>query len=261
MKYLCRFILLLSSLLTLSACKQDANTIKVGTIAGPETTLMETAQQVAKEQYQLNIKIKTFSDYVIPNIALNDGSIDANVFQHQPYLNATIKARGYALTTIGKTFLYPMGIYSKKIHKLSEVPNKAIIALPNDPSNEARALQLLQTAKLITLKDTDTPTVQDIKDNPHHFVFKTLAAPQLPRSLTDVDLAVINSNYAVVNKLSPRHDAIFIEAKDSPYANIIVVREQDKENLELKQLVSALNSEKVRHKAKEIFGDQAIPAW
>lgn len=260
MKYFSK-LLLLSCFVCLTACQQDANTIKVGTIAGPETTLMETAKQVAKEKYQLNIEIKTFSDYVIPNIALNDGSIDANVFQHQPYLDATIKARGYPLITIGKTFLYPMGIYSQKLKNLSELKANAIIAVPNDPSNETRALLLLEKAKLITLNKVPNATIQDIKENPQHFILKALAAPQLPRSLEDVDLAVINSNYAVVNNLIPSKDALFIEQKDSPYANIIVIREQDKDNLNFKHLVEALNSKEVAQKAKEIFGEQAIAAW
>ena len=260
MKYFSRLILLSLSLLLVS-CKQDANTLRVGTIAGPETSLMEVAKDVASNKYQLNIVIKTFSDYVIPNIALNDGSIDANVFQHQPYLDATIKARGYPLVSIGKTFLYPMAIYSKKITRLADLKDGALVALPNDPSNEARALLLLQKAKLITLSKSADATVLDIITNPKNLKFKTLTAPQLPRSLADVDLAIINSNYAVVNNLSPTKDSLFIEDKTSPYANVIVVHEKDKNNLKLKQLVQALNSPEVLKKAKELFGEQGIPAW
>lgn len=260
MKYFYSFIFICTTLV-LAGCQQDTNTIRVGTIAGPETTLMETAKSVAKNKFKLNIQIKTFSDYVIPNIALNDGSIDANVFQHQPYLDATIKSRGYQLVTIGKTFLYPMGIYSKKINTLAALHEGATIALPNDPSNQIRALLLLQKAKLITLDNKENATVQNITKNAKKLIFKTLTAPQLPRALADVDLAVINSNYAVVNNLSPSQDALFIEQKDSPYANIIVVREKDKFNPKLKQLVSALNSKAVLQKSKELFGDQALPAW
>lgn len=247
--------------LLLSGCKQDTNTLKVGTIAGPETTLVEVARDVAKTKYNLNITIKTFSDYVIPNIALNDGSIDANVFQHQPYLDATIKSRGYKLSPIGKTFIYPMAIYSNKIQALSNLKENAIVAIPNDPSNEARALLLLEKAGLITLNKTFDATILDITNNPKHLKFQTLTAPQLPRALTDVDIAVINANYAVVNNLSPQKDGLFVEDKNSPYANIIVVQEKNKTNPKLQLLVKALNSPEVLAKAKLLFKGQAIPAF
>lgn len=254
------FIIL--ALFCLLGCQEkNSNTIKVGTIAGPETTLMEVAREVAKQQYQLNITIKTFSDYVIPNVALNDGSIDANVFQHQPYLDAMVKSRGYQLVAIGKTFVYPMAIYSKSIKSLSALPNGATIAVPNDPSNEARALLLLEQAGLLTLTKKYDATILDIKDNPKKLKLKALAAPQLPRSLSDVDAAVINTNYAVVGDLSLKQDSLFIEDKNSPYANIIVVRSKDTNDPRLKQLVKALNSKAVLDKAKELFKDQAIAAW
>lgn len=259
MKYLITVILIS---LCLIGCQQDPNKIIVGTIAGPETTLMEVAQAVAKKKYNLNITIKTFSDYVIPNIALNDGSIDANVFQHQPYLDATIKARGYELISIGKTFIYPMAIYSNKIKSISELKPNASVAIPNDPSNEARALRLLEKAGLISLTMKDEISLLDIKTNPLHLTFKTLTAPQLSRSLSDVDMAVINSNYAVVNNLTPQKDGIYMEAKDSPYANIIVVQKKNKENAHLKLLVKSLNSKEVLAKAQALFKNgAALPAW
>ncbi len=152
MRYLFVFIALL-----LSSCSKPANTLIVGTIAGPETSLMEVAKAVAMKKYHLSIVIKTFSDYILPNIALNDGSIDANVFQHQPYLDAMVKSRGLEIMSIGKTFIYPMAAYSKTIQSIDKLPNHAIIAIPNDPSNEARALLLLQRANLIRLKVMDNP--------------------------------------------------------------------------------------------------------
>ena len=261
MLYLKKILSLLLFIVLLSACQQQSNAIKVGTIAGPETELMEVAKKVALKKYNLQINIKTFSDYVIPNIALNDGSIDANVFQHQPYLDATIKSRGYKLVTIGKTFVYPMAIYSKKISKLSEIKDNATIAVPNDPSNETRALLLLQKAGLIALNKQHSATIMDIKHNPKNLQIKPLAAAQLPRSLNDVDAAVINTNYAILNNLSPKKDSLFIEDKDSPYANIIVVQKANKDNPKLKLLVQSLNSPEVMQKAKELFKGQAIPAW
>lgn len=250
----------------LCACGQQQtanNTIKVGTIAGPETKLMEAAKDEAKKKYGLKIIIVQFNDYNMPNQALADGSIDANMFQHQPYLNETSKIKGYQLIAIGKTFIYPMGLYSNKIKKLTQLKPNAIVAVPNDPSNEARALLLLQKAHLITLNLNTgiNATIKDIAKNPLKLQFKELDAAQLPRILPDVALAAINTNYALVANLKPSKDAIFIEGKDSPYANIIVVRAVDQNNPRLKQLVSAFHSNAVLQLSKNLFKGQAIPAW
>lgn len=239
------------------------NTLKVGTIAGPETQLIEAAQQVAAQQFNLKIDIVQFNDYSMPNIALADGSIDANVFQHQLFLDATIKAKGYNLTAIAKTFVYPMGIYSQKYSKLADLPLKAKVAIPNDPSNEARALLLLQQAKLLKLKPNAavTGTSSDIIENPKQLKIIELDAAQMPRALADVDLAVINTNYAMIANLFPSQDALFIEDQNSPYANLVVVRSTDQQNPKLNQLVTALHSKEVQAVAEKLFHGQAIPAW
>ncbi|CAM2999969.1 DL-methionine transporter subunit; periplasmic-binding component of ABC superfamily [Legionella steigerwaltii] len=250
-------------LLSLVACnKPSPDTLVIGTIAGPETELVETSKEVAKKKYGLNIKIVTFNDYNLPNEALQDGSLDANVYQHLPYLNAAVKAHGYTLEAIGRTFVYPMGIYSKKHTSLKELPEKAVIALPNDPSNEMRALQLLEKAQLITLKAThDNTGLKDIASNPHDLQFKEMDAAQLPRVLPDVDAAIINTTFALPAGLNPAHDALFTEDKTSPYANIIVIRSDSPKKAQLELFVKALNSEEVKEKAKTLFGDSAIPAW
>ncbi|GGI79202.1 MetQ/NlpA family ABC transporter substrate-binding protein [Legionella impletisoli] len=257
-----RFITLFICSLALIACgKPSPNTIVVGTIAGPETELVEVAQKVAKEHYDLNVKIIEFSDYNLPNEALQDGSLDANVYQHQPYLEAAKKARGYDLEIIGKTFVYPTAIYSKKYKSLDNIPAKATVAIPNDPSNESRALLLLQKAGLIKLSTTQTPDVKDVVANPKALKFKELDAAQLPRILDDVDLAVINTNFAIPAGLSPSRDGLFQESKDSPYANVIVIRQNSEKKPQLEQFVKALQSPEVKQKAKSLFGDGAIPAW
>ncbi len=256
--------LLVACAFFLVACEsQDKNTLKVGTISGPETELMQVAQDVAKEKFGLTVQIIEFSDYVEPNAALNDGSIDANMFQHQPYLDQQIKDRHYQLITVGKTFVYPMGIYSKKIKTIADVPKDGLVAIPNDPSNEGRALLLLQKAGLIQLKKAAGlyATPIDIQRNTKQLKFKELDAAQLARSLQDVDLAIINTNYAIPAGLSPTQDAIFHEDSDSPYANIIVVRQDEKEDPRIKQLVASFQSDKVLNAAKHIFNGQAIPAW
>lgn len=258
MRILSLFVLILS---LLSCSKPSPNVLTVGTIAGPETDLVEVAKDVALKQYGLDIKIVEFNDYNLPNEALDDGSLDANIYQHLPYLKAAMKAHGYNLEVIGKTFVYPAGIYSNKIKSLNKLPDKAIIAIPNDPSNEARALILLQKAGLITLKNSNTASVADIANNPKHLNFKELDAAQLPRVLADVDAAVINTTFAIPAGLSPSRDAIYIEGKDSPYANLIVIRRDSPKKPQLEQFVKAMNSPEVQAKAKELFGDGAIPAW
>lgn len=260
-----RFALLLL-ILVLAACSSesnDKNVLKVGTIAGPETELLEIAKRLAYDRYQLDIQIIQFSDYVLPNVALNDGSIDANIYQHMPYLATARKLHNYDFISIGKTFVYPMALYSKKHHKLSELPKNATIAIPNDPSNSARALLLMEDAGLIKLKSHQPTTITqaDISYNPMNFVIKELDAALLPRVLPDVDCAAINTNYAVEADLLPKRDGLFLEKADSPYANIIVIRRQDKNDERLKILVDVMHSREVIAHAKKLFQEQAIPAW
>lgn len=264
MSRLIKAILLLFLFVSVAACQShDKNVLKVGTIAGPETQLMEVAKQVAKDKYGLDVQVIEFTDYLQPNAALNDHSIDANMFQHQAFLEQQIKDHGYQLVTVGKTFVYPMGIYSSKVKTLQAIPNGALVAIPNDPSNEGRALLLLQKAGLISLKKSAGlyATPADIEKNPKKLKFKELDAAQLARSLPDVSIAAINTNYAIPARLSPDKDAIFKETNDSPYANIIVVRAADVNNPRTKELVEAIQSEAVLNAAKEIFNGYAIAAW
>lgn len=248
--------------LCLVACqKPSPNTLLIGTIAGPETELAEVAKKTAHDRYGLEVKIIEFNDYNLPNAALEDGSLDANVYQHLPYLTAASEAHHYHLEVIGKTFIYPTGIYSKKIKSLDALPERALIALPNDPSNESRALLLLQKAGLITLKSTQNSTIQDIANNPKQLRFKELDAAQLSRVLPDVDAAVINTTFAIPAGLSPTRDALYTENKDSPYANLIVMRKNSNKKEQLLLFVKAFHSEPVKEKAKTLFGEDAIAAW
>jgi D-methionine transport system substrate-binding protein len=255
--------LVVTGLVACSSKKEGANVVTVGTISGPETQLMEVAKKVAKKRYDLDVEIVPFSDYNAPNAALSGGSLDANAFQHKPFLNAQVKARGYKFAAIGKTFIYPMGVYSKKLKSLSNVPNGAKVAVPNDPTNEARGLLLLQKAGLIKLKPgvgvNATPV--DITSNPKHLQFVELDAAQLPRSLDDVTLAAINTTYAIPAHLSPQKDALIHENGNSPFVNLIVVRAGDKDKKKLKELVEAFQSPEVKAEAKKLFGDAAIAGW
>ena len=180
-----------------------------------------------------------------------------------PYLQKYLQKNPHEITAIAKTFIYPMGIYSRKIHNLGDIARNAVIAIPNDPSNEARALIVLQAAGFIFLKPEHARvgTVKDIAENPNDFQFKEMDAAQLPRALEDVDLAVINTNYAILAELVPDRDALFLENKDSPYANVLVVRIEDQTRPEFDKLIKALHSEEVINKAKELFKNQAVQAW
>lgn len=241
--------------------KSSPDTLIVGTISGPETELVEVASKVAKKEYGLNVKIIEFSDYNLPNEALQDGTLDANVYQHLPYLQSAIKAHKYQIKAIGKTFIYPAGVYSKKYKSIKNIPSNGIIAIPNDPSNETRALLLLEKARLIKFKKNSDISIKSIVKNYKNLRFQELDAAQLTRVLEDVDAAVINTNYAIPAGLRPSTDALFIENKESPYANLIVVKNNTKKSVKLNLLVKALNSQEVKAKAETLFGDAAIPAW
>lgn len=236
--------------------------IRVGVIAGPEAELMREAQAVALKKYGLKVKIVEFTDYNMPNQALEDDQIDANAFQHSPFLLAQVRAHGYAFAVVGKTFLYPMGLYSKTITSLSQLSPGSKISVPNDPSNEARALLLLQQAKLIQLKPhiTVNATIRDIAENPHHYQIVPMDAAQLPRTLRDVALSAINTNYAELAGLTPT-DALYLEKKDSPYMNLMVVRTDERDLKRTKEWVKAYQSQAVLDRAKALFGDGAVPGF
>ncbi len=246
----------------LVAChaKETPNTLKVGVIAGPEAEIMQVAKQQAKKSGVV-IKVIEFTDYAMPNQALRDGSIDANMFQHLPYLKQAMKARGYLFKVLGETFVYPMGVYSDKIKSLKDLPKQALVAIPNDPSNEARALLLLQSAGLLQLKLGAgwLATPRDIKTNPKQLQFKELDAADLARTLPDVSIAVINANYAIPAGLS-LNQALLHEQADSPYANLVVVRANDKRTKQLNILMQSLHSQAVLTAAKHLFRGEAIPA-
>ncbi|SFN15984.1 D-methionine transport system substrate-binding protein [Izhakiella capsodis] len=254
--------------LTIAGCgqKEEApNHIKVGVIAGAEQQVAEVAKKVAKEKYGLDVELVSFNDYVLPNEALSKGDIDVNVFQHKPYLDQQIKDRGYKLVPVGNTFVYPMAGYSKKIKSLAELQDGAQVAIPNDPTNLGRALLLLQKVGLIKLKAGVglLPTTLDIVENPKHIKIIELEAPQLPRSLDDpkIALAVINTTYASQIGLTPAKNGLFSEGKDSPYVNLIVAREDNKDAENVKNFVKAYQSEEVYEAANKIFNGGAVKGW
>ena len=220
-----------------------AVTLKVGVSPVPHAEILGAVKdKLAKEG--VNVEIIEFTDYVQPNLALNDKNLDANYFQHKPYLDEFARSRNLKLVSAGAIHLEPMSVFSKKIKDLKDLPDGARVAIPNDPTNGGRALLVLQSAGLIKLRDGApiTATPQDIKENKKNLQFSELEAPQLPRSLEDADISVININFALEAKLNPK-DAIFTESSDSPYANIVAVREGDETRPEIKKLIAALTSQ------------------
>ena len=213
---------------------------------------------LAKEGY--NLVIKEFTDYVQPNMALASKQLFANFFQHEPYLDNMNKEKKLDLVSIGKVHIEPLGVYSKKIKKLADLKKGNSVSVPNDPTNEARALRLLEANGVITIKPGALVTVADITKNPLGLKFHELDAAQLPRTLQDVDAAVINTNFAVEAKLIPAKDAIVIEGKDSPYANVIAVRTEDKNKPEIKALVKAVNSKEVKAYINKVLVPKGIVA-
>lgn len=240
----------------------EENTLKVGVTAGPHAEIMEVVKKVAEKQ-GLELKIVEFSDYMTPNIALNQGDIDVNSYQHQPWLDNQIKDRKYEIVSIAKTVIFPMGLYSKKIKNIDAVKPGAIVAIPNDPTNGGRALAILERNGLIKLKAGMgiKATVADVTDNPKGIRIKELDAAQIPRSLDDIDLAAINTNYAMTAGLIPAKDAIAIEAGDSPYANLLAVRIKDKDKPIFQKLIKAYYSPEVKKFVEEHFKGSAVPVW
>ena len=257
-----RKLALFASALALSAAMASAEDIKVGVSVGEHAEIMEQVAKVAKDK-GLNIDIVEFTDYVVPNQALNDGDLQANSFQHQPYLDQQIKDRGFDLVAIGKTITTPMGVYSEKLKSLDDLPEGGKVALPNDPTNGGRALLLLQDKGVITLAEGTglTPTPLDVTENAKNLKFLELDAAQLPRALADADVAIINTNYALEAGLNPEKDAIAIENADSPYANIIVVRKGDEGAGWAKTLVESYNSPEVKKYIEDKYTGAVIPAW
>lgn len=239
-----------------------ATILKIGASPTPHAQILELIKpQLAKEG--ITLQIIQFQDYVQPNLALAEGQLDANYFQHIPYLNQFSKERKLDLTYIAKIHIEPIGVYSKKINSLNDLKNKAIVAIPNDPTNGGRALLLLQRAKLIELRKEAglSATELDIVQNPKGLQFKALEAAQLPRVLTDVDIAVINTNYALSANLVPTKDALFIENSESPYVNILAVRTGDKNNPALLKLAKALNSDLVKEYIEKTYKGSIVPAF
>lgn len=222
--------------------------LKVGATPEPHAEILNLIKDDLKAE-GIDLTVIEFTDYVTPNDAVDSGDIDANYFQHLPYMDSFNKEKGYKLVNAGGIHVEPIVLYSHKVAKLDELKDGAEIAIPNDPTNEGRALLLLQSAGLITLKAEAgiTATPIDITANAKNLKFREIEAASLPRVIDDVDAAVINGNYAIPAGLSATKDGLFIEGAESPYVNVVAVNDGNQDSAEIKALVKALQSEKVKN--------------
>ena len=253
---------LFAAVAAVAAFSAHAGDLSVAASPVPHAEILEFVKPaLAKEG--VNLKVKVFTDYIQPNVQVAEKRLDANFFQHQPYLDEFNKAKGTNLVSVASVHLEPLGAYSSKYKKLDELKDGATVVIPNDATNGGRALLLLNKAGLIKLKDSNNilSTPKDIVENKKNLKFRELEAATIPRVLTQVDLALINTNYALEAKLDPAKDALVIEGSDSPYVNILVARPDDKDSEDMKKLVAALHTPEVKAYILEKYKGAIVPAF
>jgi D-methionine transport system substrate-binding protein len=263
-----KLLVFLAGTLILAGCSSsgsgDANsqTLTVAATAVPHAEILKEVKPIlAKEG--VNLDIKVFADYVQPNAQVAEKTIDVNYFQTKPYLDAYNRERGTNLVIITGVHIEPFGAYSHKFKSIDQLPDGATVAIPNDPSNNSRALLLLAKNGLITLKDptNELATLKDITANPKNLKFKELEAAMLPRTLDEVDLAMINTNYALAAGLNPTKDALLIEDKNSPYVNYLVGRPDNQNDPRVQKLAQALTSPEVKAFIEQKYHGAVLPAF
>ena len=253
---------LIAAFAAVAAFSAHAETLTVAATPVPHAEILEFVKPaLAKEG--VDLKVKVFTDYIQPNVQVAEKRLDANFFQHQPYLDEFNKAKGTSLVAVTGVHLEPLGAYSNKIKDLKDLPSGANVVIPNDATNGGRALLLLAKNGLITLKDPTNilSTIKDITGNDKNLKFRELEAATLPRVLTQVDLALINTNYALEAKLDPSKDALVIEGNDSPYVNILVSRADNKDSDAMQKLAAALHSPEVKKFITEKYKGAVLPAF
>lgn len=260
-KYISAFFL--TVFLTLTACHSSDRTLKIASTPVPHADLLEQIKpELEKEGIEL--KIIEVDDYNLPNRLLYEKQVDANFFQHEAFLEEQNSRFGFNLVPLATVHLEPMGIYSQKLSSLDSLKEGSLVALPNDPTNEGRALKLLEESGLITLRPQTNilvATPLDIAENPKKLKFVEIDAPFLPRALRDVDIALIPANFALQSQLDPRKDALVLESHDSPYVNIIAVRGGEENQERFLALKRAANSEKLRRYIEEKYKGSILPAF
>jgi D-methionine transport system substrate-binding protein len=234
----------------------------IGVTSGPHEQIVEKVAEVAAKD-GLELELKVFSDYVMPNTALDQEELDVNSYQHLPFLEQFNKDHGTKLVTAGKTILNPMAVYSNTYKSLDDLPKGAKVGLPNDPTNGSRALAVFEEAGLIKIKEDkkETASIYDLEENPKEIEFIELDAAQIPKQLSELDAAAINTNFALEAGLNPKKDSIALESTNSPYVNFLVVREGYEDDPTIAKLRKAYQSEEVKNFILEEFGGSVIPSW
>ena len=255
-------LLLAAAALTAFSLSAQAEKLQVAATPVPHAEILEFVKPKLAEQ-GITLDVKVFTDYVQPNIQVAEGRLDANFFQHQPYLDEFNATKGTKLVSVAGVHIEPFGAYSSKVTSLDDLKQGSQVAIPNDATNGGRALLLLQTAGVLTLKEEAgiTATPRDIADNPKKLRVRELEAATLPRVLNQVDVALINTNYALEAGLNPQKDALAIEGADSPYVNILVSREDNQQAEAVQKLVEALQTEEVRTYINEKYSGAVVPVF
>lgn len=235
--------------------------LKVGVTAGPHEEIVEKIAEIAAED-DLEIEPVVFSDYVMPNVSLDEGDIDISSFQTEPFMDAMVEERGLDIVKVADTVTFPMGVYSESVDSLEDIPDGATLGLPGDPTNSGRALLLFEQAGLITLEEGlgVNATVNDVVENPKNLELLELDSAQIPRQLGEVDAAAINSNFAIEADLSPKDDSIFIE-QDSTFVNLIAARTENKDDEVVQQFIDLYHTDEVKEFIEENFNGSVVPGW
>ncbi|MFN3987890.1 MAG: MetQ/NlpA family ABC transporter substrate-binding protein [Rhodocyclaceae bacterium] len=253
---------LLTALALVASFSAQAETLSVAATAVPHAEILEFVKPALAKQ-GVTLEVKVFTDYVQPNVQVAEKRLDANFFQHQPYLDEFNKSRNTRLVAAGGVHVEPFGAYSRKIKNIADLPQGASVVIPNDATNGGRALLLLEKAGVIKLKDSANilSTPKDIADNPKGIRIRELEAATLPRVLDQVDLALINTNYALEAKLNPSQDALAIEGSDSPYVNIVVTRDDNRDAAAVQKLIQALHTPEVKQFILEKYQGAVVPVF
>ncbi|WP_339180668.1 MetQ/NlpA family ABC transporter substrate-binding protein [Oceanobacillus sp. FSL W7-1293] len=268
-----KYLLLITALLVtfLAACGGDEEesgsdlledgVLTVGVTAGPHEEIVEKIAEIAAED-DLEIETVVFSDYVMPNVSLDEGEIDISSFQTEPFMDSMVEERGLDIVKVADTVTFPMGVYSESVDSLEDLPDGATLGLPGDPTNSGRALLLFEQAGLITLEEGlgVNATVNDVVDNPKDLELLELDSAQIPRQLGEVDAAAINSNFAIEAGLSPNDDSLFIE-QDSTFVNLIAARTENQDDEVVQQFIDIYHTDEVKEFIEENFDGSVVPGW
>lgn len=256
-----KILLLITLIFVLISCSKKENTLTIGVSPIPHKEIVELVKEDLKKE-GINLEIVTFNDYVQPNLSLQDKSLDANFFQHIPYMDEFSKKYGFEMVSVGKIHLEPLKIYSDKIKDINDIKENSEVLIPNDPTNRGRALILLDNANIIKLKDKTKldSDINDIVENPKNIKIVDINVEQIPSRISEVDFVVINTNVALASNIS-KDLVIYVEDKESPYSNVVSVLKGNENDSKIQKLMEYLQSEKVKNFILEKYDGEIVPSF